>query len=183
MKTFKSPWLWCCAALPLLLAGCNTGFSKQEVNSMRALTPKQRDQLGQELATELRRTSLGDQGKYYLRDIRYRNSDDTLVYDMEMKSLDNFRQLVADGINVIPRVPLIPGYTLNETNMTRVLDFLLPSGIRQLHLLPFHQYGEPKYRLLGQEWGMRQVIPPTEDEVSAMRQRAEREGFNVTLGG
>lgn len=97
--------------------------------------------------------------------------------------LDNFRQLVADGINVIPRVPLIPGYTLNETNMTRVLDFLLPSGIRQLHLLPFHQYGEPKYRLLGQEWGMRQVIPPTEDEVSAMRQRAEREGFNVTLGG
>ena len=95
MKTFKSPWLWCCVALPLLLAGCNTGFSKQEVNSMRALTPKQRDQLGQELATELRRTSLGDQGKYYLRDIRYRNSDDTLVYDMEMKSLDNFRQLDA----------------------------------------------------------------------------------------
>ena len=94
MKTFKSPWLWCCAALPLLLAGC-TGFSKQEVNSMRALTPKQRDQLGQELAAELRRTSLGDQGKYYLRDIRYRNSDDTLVYDMEMKSLDNFRQLDA----------------------------------------------------------------------------------------
>ncbi|WP_159515131.1 MULTISPECIES: [formate-C-acetyltransferase]-activating enzyme [Enterobacter] len=97
--------------------------------------------------------------------------------------LDNFRQLVADGINVIPRVPLIPGYTLNETNMARVLAFLLPSGIRQLHLLPFHQYGEPKYRLLGQEWGMRQAIPPTEDEVSAMRQLAEREGFNVTLGG
>ena len=94
MKTFKSPWLWCCAALPLLLAGC-TGFSKQEVNSMRALTPKQRDQLGQELAAELRRTSLGDQGKYYLRDIRYRNSDDTLVYGMEMKGLDNFRQLDA----------------------------------------------------------------------------------------
>ena len=97
--------------------------------------------------------------------------------------LDNFRQLVADGINVIPRVPLIPGYTLNETNMARVLAFLLPSGIRQLHLLPFHQYGEPKYRLLGQEWGMRQATPPTEDEVSAMRQLAEREGFNVTVGG
>lgn len=97
--------------------------------------------------------------------------------------LDNFRQLVADGINVIPRVPLIPGYTLNETNMARVLAFLLPSGIRQLHLLPFHQYGEPKYRLLGQEWGMRQTVPPTEEEVSAMRQLAEREGFKVTLGG
>jgi pyruvate-formate lyase-activating enzyme len=44
--------------------------------------------------------------------------------------------------------------------MARVLAFLLPSGIRQLHLLPFHQYGEPKYRLLGQQWEMRQVAPP-----------------------
>ena len=97
--------------------------------------------------------------------------------------LNNFMQLVAKGINVIPRVPLIPGYTLSETNMARVLAFLLPSGIRQLHLLPFHQYGEPKYRLLGQEWGMQQVVPPTEEEISAMRLMAEREGFNVTVGG
>ena len=97
--------------------------------------------------------------------------------------LNNFMQLVAKGINVIPRVPLIPGYTLSETNMARVLAFLLPSGIRQLHLLPFHQYGEPKYRLLGQEWGMQQVVPPTQEEISAMRLMAEREGFNVTVGG
>ncbi|HDR2753757.1 TPA: [formate-C-acetyltransferase]-activating enzyme [Enterobacter asburiae] len=97
--------------------------------------------------------------------------------------LDNFLQLVAAGVNVIPRVPLIPGYTLNDTNMARVLAFLIPSGIRQLHLLPFHQYGEPKYRLLEQEWGMRQVTPPTEDEVASMRQMAEREGFQVTVGG
>lgn len=97
--------------------------------------------------------------------------------------LNNFMQLVVEGINVIPRVPLIPGYTLSETNMARVLAFLLPSGIRQLHLLPFHQYGESKYRLLGQEWGMQQVVPPTEEEISAMRLMAEREGFNVTVGG
>ncbi|MCF8579557.1 [formate-C-acetyltransferase]-activating enzyme [Enterobacter ludwigii] len=107
-----------------------------------------------------------------------------LVVAMNLpRVLDNFTQLVADGVNVIPRVPLIPGFTLNETNMARVLAFLLPSGIRQLHLLPFHQYGEPKYRLLGQGWGMRQVVPPTESEVAAMRQMAEREGFHVTVGG
>ena len=107
-----------------------------------------------------------------------------LVVAMNLpRVLNNFMQLVADGVNVIPRVPLIPGFTLNETNMARVLAFLLPSGIRQLHLLPFHQYGEPKYRLLGQGWGMRQVVPPAENEVAAMRQMAEREGFHVTVGG
>ncbi|HEC5281800.1 TPA: [formate-C-acetyltransferase]-activating enzyme, partial [Enterobacter cloacae] len=80
--------------------------------------------------------------------------------------LENLTQLVAEGINVIPRVPLIPGYTLTDANMASVLAFLLPSGIRQLHLLPFHSYGEPKYRLLGQQWSMREVSPPTADEVA-----------------
>lgn len=97
--------------------------------------------------------------------------------------LENVRQLVAEGINIIPRVPLIPGYTLTETNMARVLAFLLPTGIRQLHLLPFHTYGEPKYRLLGQQWSMREVVPPTTDDVVFLRSMAERKGFHVTVGG
>lgn len=97
--------------------------------------------------------------------------------------LDNFLRLAEEGVNVIPRVPLIPGFTLSEANMNRVLAFLIPSGIRQLHLLPFHQYGEPKYRLLGQEWTMSQVAVPTEEEIATLRQMAERAGFLVTLGG
>lgn len=97
--------------------------------------------------------------------------------------LENLTQLVGEGINVIPRVPLIPGYTLTDANMARVLAFLLPSGIRQLHLLPFHTYGEPKYRLLGQQWSMREVNPPTAEEVAAMRRMAEDKGFHVTTGG
>lgn len=97
--------------------------------------------------------------------------------------MENLTQLVAEGINVIPRVPLIPGYTLTDANMASVLAFLLPSGVRQLHLLPFHSYGEPKYRLLGQQWSMREVSSPTADEVAAMRRMAEDKGFHVTIGG
>ncbi len=97
--------------------------------------------------------------------------------------LENLTQLVAEGINVIPRVPLIPGYTLTDANMANVLAFLLHSGIRQLHLLPFHSYGEPKYRLLGQQWSMREVSPPTADEVAVIRRMAEDKGFHVTIGG
>ncbi len=97
--------------------------------------------------------------------------------------LDNLSRLVAEGINVIPRVPLIPGYTLHPANITRVLEFLIPSGIRQLHLLPFHQYGEPKYRLLGYAWTMSHVAAPDADEIAAVRLLAERAGFQVTVGG
>lgn len=97
--------------------------------------------------------------------------------------LDNLLRLVEEGINVIPRVPLIPGFTLSEANINRVLAFLIPSGIRRLHLLPFHQYGEPKYRLLGHQWTMSQVAVPTDEDITRVRQMAERAGFLVTIGG
>lgn len=97
--------------------------------------------------------------------------------------LDNLRRLVANGINVIPRIPLIPGYTLHRANIMGILEFLIPLGIRQLHLLPFHQYGEPKYRLIGKTWTMRHVAVPDADEIAAVRLLAERAGFQVTVGG
>lgn len=97
--------------------------------------------------------------------------------------LGNLRHLVANGINVIPRIPLIPGYTLHRANIMGILEFLVPLGIRQLHLLPFHQYGEPKYRLIGKTWTMRHVVVPDADEITAVRLLAERAGFQVTVGG
>ncbi|MBJ9237079.1 [formate-C-acetyltransferase]-activating enzyme [Citrobacter koseri] len=97
--------------------------------------------------------------------------------------LDNLRLLVNEGITVIPRLPLIPGYTLNVENMQRALAVLLSSGINQVHLLPFHQYGEAKYRLLGQPWAMKDVPVPSLQEVTEMQALAERAGFLVTVGG
>lgn len=108
----------------------------------------------------------------------------SVVINMNLpRVLDNLISLTREGINVVPRVPLIPGFTLSEENMARVLAFLLPSGVRQLHLLPFHQYGEPKYRLLGQEWVMQGVNPPSMADIASMRLMAENAGFQVTVGG
>ena len=95
----------------------------------------------------------------------------------------NLQMLVEEGVNVIPRLPLIPGYTLTQENMQRALTLLLSLGIKQLHLLPFHLYGEPKYRLLGRQWSMKDVPAPTEQVVAQMREMAENAGFQVTTGG
>ncbi|MGL4726681.1 MAG: [formate-C-acetyltransferase]-activating enzyme [Scandinavium sp.] len=97
--------------------------------------------------------------------------------------MENFLALVREGINVIPRLPLIPGFTQEEENVRQVLAFLAPTSIRELHLLPFHQYGEPKYRLLGGEWAMKACVPPTAEEIARVRSKAEAEGFHVTTGG
>ncbi|HFF6556195.1 TPA: [formate-C-acetyltransferase]-activating enzyme [Escherichia coli] len=97
--------------------------------------------------------------------------------------LENLRLLVSEGVNVIPRLPLIPGFTLSRENMQQVLDVLIPLNIRQIHLLPFHQYGEPKYRLLGKTWSMKEVPAPSSADVATMREMAERAGLQVTVGG
>lgn len=96
---------------------------------------------------------------------------------------ENFRSLVAAGVNVIPRIPLIPGFTLSQSNMQAALDFLAPLGLKQLHLLPFHQYGEPKYQLLGLSWKMSGTVPPDEGELNVIRNMAESAGYQVTIGG
>ncbi|PTA95045.1 [formate-C-acetyltransferase]-activating enzyme [Kluyvera sp. Nf5] len=97
--------------------------------------------------------------------------------------LENLRLLVSEGIHVIPRLPLIPGFTLSTENLQRALTLLTSSGIKQVHLLPFHQYGEPKYRLLGQQWSMKDVPAPSAQEVAALCEIAECAGFQVTIGG
>ena len=97
--------------------------------------------------------------------------------------LANLRLLVEEGVNVIPRLPLIPGFTMNSDNTQHVLTMLSSLGIKQVHLLPFHQYGEPKYSLLGMPWLMKEVPVPTAQEVDSIRKMAECAGFQVTVGG
>ncbi|PLL15175.1 [formate-C-acetyltransferase]-activating enzyme, partial [Klebsiella michiganensis] len=53
----------------------------------------------------------------------------------------------------------------------------------EIHLLPFHQYGEPKYHLLGKKWSMSMIKAPAESEIQPFRTLAERAGFSVTVGG
>ncbi|KAB0589926.1 MULTISPECIES: [formate-C-acetyltransferase]-activating enzyme [Edwardsiella] len=99
------------------------------------------------------------------------------------RALDNLRLLRQRGIRVIPRLPLIPGYTLSRENLRRALDALAPLGIDELHLLPFHRYGEGKYRLLGQRWAMQGTPAPTPEQIVPLRSMAEAAGYRVRVGG
>lgn len=97
--------------------------------------------------------------------------------------LDNFRQLVDQGTNVIPRLPLIPGYTLDLINTDRVINFLRPFKLSEIHLLPFHQYGANKYQTLGMEYLLEDVPVPSKSEVESIRQHFAAQGYHVIIGG
>ena len=95
--------------------------------------------------------------------------------------LENLRLLVSEGVNVIPRLPLIPGFTLQPGEYAAGAD-VIPLNIKQIHLLPFHQYGEPKYRLLGKTWSMKEVSAPSSADVATMREMANGPDFRFTGG-
>ena len=97
--------------------------------------------------------------------------------------LDNFRQLVEQGTNVIPRLPLIPGYTLDLINTDQVINFLHPFNLSEIHLLPFHQYGANKYQTLGMEYLLEDVPVPSKSEVESIRQHVAAQGYHVIIGG
>lgn len=97
--------------------------------------------------------------------------------------LENFRLLIAEGIKVIPRLPLIPGYTLSTENVAQILAFLAPLPVEEVHLLPFHQYGEPKYSLLEREWAMAGIKAPEPEEIAPIQAIVEQAGYRVVMGG
>ena len=82
--------------------------------------------------------------------------------------LANLAALVRAGIRVIPRVPLIPGFTLTPANLERIFARLTSLGLTEVHLLPFHRYGEPKYTLLGKRFQLAGVAEPDPQTVAVV---------------
>lgn len=95
----------------------------------------------------------------------------------------NFELLVSNNKKVIPRVPLVPGYTTSEENLDKIIDFVMSQNIKEIHLLPFHQYGSKKYEYINKNYKLKDLKPPTEDEVNLIKEKMENKGLKVIIGG
>jgi pyruvate formate lyase activating enzyme len=96
---------------------------------------------------------------------------------------EHFTKLVSMGFYVIPRVPLIPGHTMEEKNMDAVIDFVKQNGVQEIHLLPFHQYGSSKYESLGRTYTLIDMKTPTDEEITAIEKKMVKAGLKVVIGG
>lgn len=65
--------------------------------------------------------------------------------------LDNFLRLKKTGIELTPRVPLIPGFTATKENLEQVSGFLKENNINRCELLPYNTAGLFKWKRLGKE--------------------------------
>ncbi len=82
----------------------------------------------------------------------------------------NLRRAIAEGRDVLPRIPVIPGFNDGVDDAKRFAALLNDVGAKRVQLLPFHQFGEKKYALLGRDYDLANVRPLHEEDLSAFRQ-------------
>lgn len=66
----------------------------------------------------------------------------------------NLRALLAQGAEVVARMPIVPGHTDSRENVEANARRLRELGVARVDVLPFHQLGESKYESLGMSYAM-----------------------------
>ncbi len=98
--------------------------------------------------------------------------------------LANLERLAKTKTRIIVRVPVIPGLNDAAENVRRIAQHVARGKLAEkIELLPYHRLGEDKYVRLGVTYELRGVLPPTQEEMSALALVVEAEGMPCQIGG
>jgi len=97
--------------------------------------------------------------------------------------LGNARRIAAKGHDMVIRVPLIPGFNMEEENLRHTSRFVRELGLKEIDLLPYHRLGRPKYRALGRCYPWERFDVPDEETVRRLAGLFREQGLSVLLGG
>jgi pyruvate formate lyase activating enzyme len=93
--------------------------------------------------------------------------------------LDNFRTALASGRAVLPRIPVIPGYNDSLSDADAFGELLGSLGVRELELLPFHQFGQNKYVMLGLDYGLEKTKALHPEDLEPYKTVLENRGLKI----
>jgi pyruvate formate lyase activating enzyme len=98
--------------------------------------------------------------------------------------LDNVEKLHGEGVEILPRIPLIPDITDTDENLDAIICFLAGlDGIRDVSLLPYNKIAEDKFRRFGLTSRLGSLSMQTEAELTAIGKRFEESGYRARFGG
>ncbi len=83
--------------------------------------------------------------------------------------LRNLATALAAGGEVVVRIPVIPGVNDAPQDAAAFCRVLVPLGVSAVQLLPFHQFGERKYELLGWSYELAGVPALHREELAEYR--------------
>ena len=122
----------------------------------------------------------------YLMDIKHMDSAKHKAFTTQPNELilENAKKLAVRAKQLIIRVPVIPTFNDTEEEIAAIAKFAsqLPN-VTQLHLLPYHRLGMDKYEGLGREYTLKDIVPPTEEQMQRLLKAAQTFGLKCQIGG
>ena len=94
--------------------------------------------------------------------------------------LANLKRLGKEGVETVIRVPLIHGVNDDDENIGRTARFaadFLPS--KKMELLPYHDFGRGKYRMLGMEDRWEDFETPSGERIARIEELIRSEGVEI----
>lgn len=121
----------------------------------------------------------------FLFDIKHTDPDKLKEFTKgdAARILQNLKKLVMSAKQIIVRTPVIPGFNDSPEEIQKIARLVKSLDIKVLHMLPYHRYGQSKYRLMGRKYvfqGPQQVVA---ERMLALQDTASREGLKVQVGG
>jgi pyruvate formate lyase activating enzyme len=125
---------------------------------------------------------------------------DLFLYDLKMmdsdlhrkwvgsgneKILHNLKVLAATGAHIIIRIPLIGGVNDNDENIEHTAKFIseLSGEKKQVHLLPYHNIAQNKYRKLGRADDFEVLHEPDKKTLERAIAIFGEYGIGASIGG
>lgn len=124
---------------------------------------------------------------------------DTFLFDIKSLNKERFESVTggnldtilknityiasADPNKITIRVPVIPEFNFDATDIEAIFRFALKFGVRHVDLLPYHTLGKTKYLELGLSYPYPVDRPLSKEDLLPFQTRGEALGLTVTIGG
>jgi pyruvate formate lyase activating enzyme len=119
----------------------------------------------------------------FFYDLKIMNNDKHLQYTGVQNDLilNNLTKLQKETNQIVIRIPVIPGINDDDENVSLLTNFLKKIRFKKIDLLPYHFYGEKKYKMLGRSYALNFLEKPTKNAISQYRNRLRKLGFKVEI--
>ena len=124
----------------------------------------------------------------YLMDVKHMNPEKHKEFTGHdnVRMIENALRVAHSGqTELIIRVPVIPGFNDTEKELLDIAKFAetLP-GVRQIHILPYHNFGQGKYEGLNRDYPMGDAKRPSDEQMKAFQEIIQKNtALHCQIGG
>ncbi|MBN1367640.1 MAG: glycyl-radical enzyme activating protein [Dehalococcoidales bacterium] len=96
--------------------------------------------------------------------------------------IDNLKYVASKGIPLVIRVPVITSFNDSDEVINNIA--CLVAGINkplEIHLLPYHNYGIGKYKMLGRKYSLEELSRPIDSKLKILQEIVSSFGLNCEI--